>query len=108
VGVTTNNAGSYFVVVTNKYGNVTSSVASLVIGVLPQNFAITVAGDKSVQLQCSGLANCPYVLQSATNLNPPVAWQSLITNMSASNGNWIFVDTNAINYSARFYRITVP
>ena len=101
----TNDTGLYLVIVTNDYGSATSSIASLVVGVLPQNFGITIANSKSVQVQLAGTPNFPYVLQSATNLNPPVAWQNIITNISDSAGNWTFVDTNAINYPARFYRL---
>ena len=104
-GVTTNNAGSYFVVVTNIYGSVTSSVATLVFGLLAENLAITVASNQSVQVTFTGVANSPYVLQSTRNLSPPVDWQNLITNLSDSNGNWTFVDTNASTSAARFYRV---
>jgi hypothetical protein len=105
--VTTNNAGSYFVVVANNYGSATSSAASLVIGLLPQKLGISVAGNQGVQLKLTGLANCPYVLQSATNLDPPVAWQSLITKLSDSNGLWQFMDTN-LNSAQKFYRMAMP
>ncbi|HZM03094.1 MAG TPA: hypothetical protein VFC44_08715 [Candidatus Saccharimonadales bacterium] len=106
--VTTNNAGGYFVVVTNNYGSVTSTTANLVIGLSPQKFRITLASNQSVQLTFTGMANSAYVLQSATNLNPLVVWQTLITNMSDSDGNWTFVDTNAMNYAVRFYRVVAP
>jgi hypothetical protein len=93
------------VVVTNNYGTVTSTVAALVVEGLPQNLYITVEDNQAVQLQFTGTPDIPYVLQSATSLNPPVAWQSIITNLSDGNGNWTFVDTNAINYPAQFYRL---
>lgn len=107
VSVTTNNAGSYFVLVTNNYGSVTSSLANLLVGLLTQNFGITLASNQSVQLTFTGLATSPYVVQSATNLNPPVSWQVIITNLSDSKGNWTFVDTNTINYPAKFYRLRI-
>jgi uncharacterized protein YpmS len=106
--ITTNNVGSYFVIVANNYGSVTSSVASLVITSLPQNFGITVGSNQSVQLKLTGLANFSYVLQSATNLSPPVAWQFVVTNLSDSNGNWTFMDTNTIDYPVKFYRLQTP
>jgi len=99
------DSGHYFVVVTNNYGTVTSTVAALVVEGLPQNLYITVEDNQAVQLQFTGTPDIPYVLQSATSLNPPVAWQSIITNLSDGNGNWTFVDTNAINYPAQFYRL---
>jgi hypothetical protein len=105
--VTPQDAGSYSVVITNAYASVTSSVARMLIGFVAQNFDITEFSNQSVQLTFTGLANCPYAIQSATNLNPPVAWEALITSVSDSNGNWTFVDTNTINYPAKFYRLQI-
>jgi len=45
----------------------------------------------------------PYILQSATNLTPPVNWQPVLTNPADGNGNWQFMDTN-LNGSQKFYR----
>jgi hypothetical protein len=47
--------------------------------------------------------NYPYILQSATNLTPPVNWQPVLTNPADGNGNWQFTDTN-LNGSQKFYR----
>jgi hypothetical protein len=40
----------------------------------------------------------------ATNLSPPVFWQSLSTNIAGADGNWQFTDTDAANFQTRFYR----
>jgi len=100
-----NDAANYFVVVTNNYGSVTSTVAALVVQLLPQTLYITVANNQVAQLQFAGTPDFAYVLQSATNLTPPVTWQPIITNLSDSIGNWTFADTNTVNYPARFYRM---
>ena len=57
-----------------------------------------------VNLQFTGAPNCAYVLQTTTNLASPTIWQPVITNSTDVNGNWSFTDTNANQYSQRFYR----
>ena len=57
----------------------------------------------SVGLTGTGISGYSYVVQFTTNLTPPVLWQNIGTNV-ASNGQWQFVDTNATNYPAGFYR----
>lgn len=78
--VTSANATNYFVVVTNNYGSVTSATVLLTVFLPPQNFAAQnlLAG---LQLQLTGTPNYPYILQSATNLTPPISWQSIRTTM---------------------------
>jgi len=68
-----------------------------------QNFSASIA-ESGVNLQFIGASNCPYVLESATNLVFPVTWQSVVTNSTDANGNWSFTDTNANQYSQRFFR----
>ena len=110
-GVTTNNAGSYFVVVTNNYGNVTSTQVVLTVvtgvGLPPQTFTIRFSGGNGVQLQMLGSPNFPYTVQFATNLVQPIQWQPLFTTTANTNGMWQFTDTN-LNSAQKFYRMTGP
>jgi hypothetical protein len=46
------------------------------------------------------------IVQFASSLLPPVAWQNLSTNVAAANGAWQF--TEAINSTTRFYRSYAP
>ena len=62
-------------------------------------------GSPQVALQFAGTPNYPYVLQSATNLTPPVNWQSVLTNSTDTNGNWSFVVANLIGVPSIFYRV---
>ncbi len=111
-GVSTNNVGNYFVVVTDGFGSVTSSLASLSINngatsnaiqiPLAPMMAVAVNGS-GLRLQFTGTPNYPYILQSATNLTPPINWQSISTNPADINGNWQFTDTNLTGVQ-RFYR----
>jgi hypothetical protein len=110
-GVTTNNAGDYYVIVSNNYGSVTSLLASLTINsssnVVQNPGAPTVALSASatgVQLTFTGAADSSWVLLCATNLLPPVAWQPVCTNFADDGGMWQFTDTN-LNSSQKFYRV---
>jgi hypothetical protein len=107
-GATTNDTGAYRVVITNATGSATSSVANLVVGLPPQRLAVNFASGQGVHLQLSGTPNFPYVLQSATNLAPPVSWQPVVTNLADSAGGWNYSDTNTAAYPQHFYRATVP
>jgi hypothetical protein len=56
----------------------------------------------------SGAPGSLYVLQSASNLDTPINWQPIFTNVTDSNGGWVFTDTNILSYPALFYRLTLP
>jgi uncharacterized repeat protein (TIGR03803 family) len=96
------NATNYFVVVTNTYGSVTSTIVRLAVFVPPQHFAAQYVGI-GLQLRLTGTPNYPYRLQSATNLAPPVVWKTVVTLPADVNGDWQFTDTN-LNTTQRFYR----
>ena len=102
-GITTNNAGHYFVIVTNAWGAVTSTIATLTVFLPPQNFVAHSSSGHSVTLNMVGTPNYPYALQTTTNLRPPVIWISVMTNSTDANGNWQFTDTN-LNSRQKFYR----
>lgn len=96
------NAGNYSVVVTGPYGSVTSSNVSLTVLLPPQNFTGQ-ATAKGLQLQFSGTPNYSYILQTSTNLTPPINWQPILTNAADAGGVWQFTDTN-LNEPQHFYR----
>ncbi len=75
---------------------------ALVLGLFPPSFNSSTNGNQ-LTLQLTGTPNYPYVLQSATNLTPPINWQTILTNSSDTNGNWQFTDTN-LNGGQKFYR----
>jgi hypothetical protein len=54
-------------------------------------------------MQFTGTPYYPYILQSATNLTPPISWKSILTNPADGNGNWQSTDTN-LNSLQKFYR----
>jgi hypothetical protein len=61
---------------------------------------ITPLPDKSMQLSLSGVSNLDYRLDASTDL---VNWSVLAT-FSNISGAARIVDTNASNYTQRFYR----
>ena len=100
--VTSGNSTNYFVVVTNNYGSVTSSAATLFVFLSPQNLTVQNVA-VGLQMQFAGTPYYRYSLQSATNLTPPTSWISIFTNTADVNGNWQFTDTN-LNAGQKFYR----
>jgi len=62
-------------------------------------------------LSISSILLPDYVLQSATNLNFPIQWENLFTNMT-TNCNFLFVapmlDTNGFVFPQRYYRVRKP
>ena len=100
--VTGVNATNYFVVLASNYGSITSATVALTVFLPPQNFAAKYVGT-GLQLQLTGTPNYPYVLQSATNLTPPIIWKSIRTNSANASGIWQFTDTS-LNTGQKFYR----
>jgi alpha-tubulin suppressor-like RCC1 family protein len=101
------NAGGYIVIGTindpNYYG---STWNTLIVGLPPQSLTASTSSTNSQQLslQLTGTPSYPYILQSATNLTPPIVWQSIFTNPADANGNWSFALTNLSGVPAGFYR----
>jgi len=110
--VSANDAGGYFVIISNNYGSVTSVLASLTVTVAGSNvvqnpaapIVSVAAGTAGIHLTFAGPTNTSWVLLSATNLASPVVWQPVCTNSTDANGNWQFTDTN-LNYRQKFYRV---
>jgi hypothetical protein len=94
--VTTNNAGTYFVTVTNIGGTVTSSNVTLAVysTAVP---VLTVVSYTNHQftLTLTGVPTYIYSIQESSNL---IDWVSLVTNASP----FTFTDTNGFDY--QFYR----
>ncbi len=56
-------------------------------------------------LNGTGVVGQAYVLLSASNLMPPIAWVKLLTNTANSSGIFNFADPQATNASQQFYRV---
>lgn len=94
-------AGSYAVVVSNKWGSIISSNAFLTvqIPIPPQLGAPTFSADGTIRLSGSGETGT-FTLLYSTNL---VDWQNLQP-VPSSNGAFQWLD-NATNNAQRFYRV---
>lgn len=62
--------------------------------------------DGSMTLFFLGGPNSTNVVQAATDLTPPVAWQNISTNVADTNGAWQFTDIN--RGGTKFYRSYAP
>jgi sugar lactone lactonase YvrE len=102
--VTVTNAGTYQLVVTGSGGSVTSSVVNLIVATAPIIYQTTRNPDGSVALNFVSQPGSTNQVLCATNLLPPINWQTLSTNLAGPDGNWQFTDTNAASYGMRFYR----
>ena len=111
--VTSNSAGNYFVVITNYYGSVTSSLAALTVTLpvpnplqnIPPPVLFVSLINGSLAMHFNGLTNYPYILEAATNLATPTVWQPFFTNTADGNGYWSYVTTNLIAAPLQVYRV---
>jgi uncharacterized repeat protein (TIGR03803 family) len=63
--------------------------------------------DGSVTLYFLGGPNSTNIIQTASSLMPPVAWQAVSTNVADVNGLWQFTNSNT-TASSQFYRSYAP
>jgi hypothetical protein len=66
---------------------------------------ISLLPNGNVHLDFIGTTGFVYGIQCSTGL---ATWQSLVTNLPGSNGVYSFEDPDAVNASARFYRVVWP
>ncbi|HWD19438.1 MAG TPA: immunoglobulin domain-containing protein, partial [Verrucomicrobiae bacterium] len=92
------NEGTYSVLVSNRFGAVPSSDATLLLDTL--RFRAPQLSGGVFQLHLSGVAGSTYVIETSTNLS---TWIPLVSN-NAANGFIDFSDTNAAANALRFYR----
>jgi len=106
--VTPNNAGNYSVNITGPYGTIASSIVTLTVASSPIISQIICNPDASVTLYLLTAPNTSSRVLVTTNLELPVVWQPLCTNVAAPSGAWQFTDTNASQYPIRVYRSSTP
>ena len=72
--------------------------------VLPPHFtSVTLLPDRTLLVSFNAVSNLTYRIDASADL---VNWTTL-TNLSNPNGTVQFIDTDAINFTQRFYRATV-
>lgn len=60
--------------------------------------------DGGFTLTCAGGPNEKCLVQATSDLTQPINWVTISTNTSGADGRFSFIDTDAKNYPARFYR----
>jgi hypothetical protein len=96
---------NYFVVITNAYGSVTSDMVAVFPPSAPKGFSIQNTTNGFQFSFNGGTPNYPYILESTTNLTPPIIWVPIVTNNADSlNSTWQCTDTNT-NGILEFYKI---
>jgi autotransporter-associated beta strand protein len=56
----------------------------------------------------AGLPRLPYRIEATPNLNTPISWTTVGTNVSDISGLYDFIDADASLYPMRFYRVLSP
>ncbi len=122
------NAGHIFYVPPSASGNVTDSfnytvmdtfgaVSSgmVVVTIAPDSnepsvnlTGLTTLPNGSAQIGFAGIPGRSYLIQATTNLVPPITWTTLSTNVAGTNGLFQYIDLDATNFNARFYRTAQP
>jgi len=69
-----------------------------------QNLSASLNPGQGALLQFTGTPGYTYVLLVTANLTPPIYWRPVATNLADTNGNWAFLDTNAMASPVLFYR----
>jgi DNA/RNA endonuclease G (NUC1) len=67
---------------------------------------LTTNGTALINLQ--GVPGFTYSIQAATNLNSSADWQTIGASVTGTNGLFQFIDAEAANYPARYYRLALP
>lgn len=76
--------------------------------VYPLNLTGSFGGGGFTVMAAEGVAGATYWLQTATNLALPNSWETIATNVPATNGPIEFMDAGATNVPMRFYRTLIP
>ncbi len=99
--VNTNNAGNYWVVVSNSAGSVTSEIAvlTITIGAKPEFDTPTIQTDGAIKLTLKGIAGQVYSIDTSTNLTD---WVLLLT-VTNTNSSVSITDFTT-NAPKKFYR----
>lgn len=79
-----------------------------IVSLPPSIDSITVAPDRTVQLTGDGDPEETYLIQATTNLSDPTSWTTIGSSLSEIDGTLQFTDSDAANYSYRFYRLSTP
>jgi sugar lactone lactonase YvrE len=103
------NAGNYQVVVSNQWGSVTSSVATLTVTSSSPPIVFTSAASRGGGVLTLGGTASPgaqLVLKVANGLVPPIQWQPVATNTSGPDGKWQFNPAISTSSLGGYFRVS--
>ena len=100
------DVGNYSVVVTNTAGKITNSASAALAVSLPPSVSLASGAGGTVVLSATTVPGLSYVVQAASNLNPPIAWSPLVTNAASAGGALQF--TNSALSPLQFFRVLFP
>ncbi len=103
--VSTSDAGTYAVTVSNPYGSVTSSNAALTVLIPPAKLSIRPNSANSLRLQVSGAPGAGYVVEKTTTFAGLALWQPVATNSTDSRGTFSCVVSNTSLSPPVFFRV---
>jgi hypothetical protein len=106
--VQTFSAGNYDIIVSNSYGSITSTVATVTVVLPPSNLTAAVTSGRDLKVQFYGTPGYRYTVAAADSLDSPIHWQTVFTNEADAQGHCVFIDSNAAAAPCRFYRATIP
>jgi hypothetical protein len=69
--------------------------------------SVQMLSDGCSKITCAGAPNQTYLVQATASLSSP-AWTTIATNTTGPDGLFVFVDADAPNFPARFYRTSTP
>ena len=105
----TNNVDDQFIcTVSDGWGGTNFQavyVEIVLTNTIPNIIGVGNGSSGGVTLSLAGAPGDTYVLETTTNLSLPGGWQPMATNTLGTNGVWQFIDTEATNFSHRFYRL---
>jgi len=104
-GVSLTDAGNYLVVITNVAGSTNSAAGTLTVSP-PPSLNLTPANANDIQLSSTTTPGLTYIVESASNLSPPVIWSPIQTNTVPGDGTLLF--TNSTANPNQFFRLTFP
>ncbi len=85
-------------------GNGTFDYSVAVGSTAPKVSSISMRDDGNIHLGFMGLPNDTYLIEATDNLNPPINWSIISTNMADGTGSFSFDDLDATNHGSRLYR----
>ncbi|WP_425500499.1 beta strand repeat-containing protein [Pedosphaera parvula] len=107
-----NVTDSFSYTVVDTFGATNSGIVTVTIvddnGPSVNITGLTKLADGNQEIDFAGIPGRSYLIQSTSDLTPPITWTILGTNSAGTNGLFNYIDLDATNHSARYYRTAKP